>query len=453
MFPPVVLASSSSSSSHNWSYDVFLSFRGEDVRQKFLSHFHKELERNSIIAFKDNEMESSGLITPTLVHAIQESRIAVVVFSKKYASSSWCLNELVEILKCKEEHGQLVIPIFYDLDPSHLRKPSGDFKETFENTCKNQTKKVENQWKQALTGAADIVGYHFNHWDSEAKMAENISRDILVRMVGIWGTSGIGKTIIARALYSNISSQFQSSVYLDRAFFSKCGEGYGRPNFNDYNMKLHLQEDFLSEILSQKDMKIGPMEERLKHQKVLIFIDELDDPHVLNALAGPTIRFGSGSRIIVVTTDRQLLEAHGIDFRYEVDLPSPGNALEIFCKAAFKQNSPPDGLMEFASEVVERAGRLPLDLNMLGLSLRGLNKEDCLKKLPSFRRTLDGGIEKTLKFSYNALGDDDDDDDDENLFDNIACLVENSNFLGGTAVFFCAFCNFDYLTLKDIELN
>ncbi|CAF1712705.1 BnaC03g69970D [Brassica napus] len=244
-----------------------------------------------------------------------------------------------------------------------------------------------------------------------------------VRMCGICGTSGVGKTIIARALFNNLSSKFQSSVYLDRAFFSKCGEGYGRPTFNDYNMKLHLQRKFLSEIMDKKDMKIGPMEERLKHQKVLIFIDGVDDPHALNAVAGQTRWFGSGSRIIVVTNDRRVLEAHGIGFRYEVDLPSPEDALQIFCQAAFKQNSPPDGLKEFASEVVELAGRHPLGLNTLGLTLRGLSKEDCLKKLPSFRTSLNGGIEKTLKVSCDGL--DSEDEDDKKLFHYIVSLFDH----------------------------
>ncbi|CAF2188948.1 unnamed protein product [Brassica napus] len=449
------MASCSSSSSRSWSYDVFPSFSGEDVRKTFLSHFLRELERNSIVAFKDNEMERSQSIAPELVQAIKNSRIAVVVFSKNYASSSWCLNELLEILQCNEELGQLVIPIFYGLDPSHLRKQTGDFGEAFKKTCLNQTHEVEDQWKQALTNVANILGYHSKNCDSEAAMIEEISNDILgkldvtpsanefedfvgikdhmaevillmnleskeVKMVGIWGTSGIGKTTIARALFCNISNQFQRSVFIDRAFISKSMEVYGRANPVDYNMKLRLRMNFLSEILERKNMKIGAMEERLKHQKVLIVIDDLDDQYVLDALAGQTKWFGSGSRIIVVTTDKQLLKAHGIDSIYEVGLPSDEQALEMFCRSAFRQDSPPDGLMEFASEVVERAGSLPLGLDVLGSSLRGLNKEDCLNMLPRLRRSLDGKIEETLRVGYDGLLG-----EDKAIFRHIACLFNH----------------------------
>ncbi|VVB10887.1 unnamed protein product [Arabis nemorensis] len=99
-----------SSSSRNWEYDVFPSFSGTDVRITFLSHLIRELNRKFIIVFKDNEMDRSRSLGPELKLAVRTSRIAVVVFSRNYASSSWCLNELLEIVKCKQEFGQMVIP-------------------------------------------------------------------------------------------------------------------------------------------------------------------------------------------------------------------------------------------------------------------------------------------------------------------------------------------------------
>lgn len=118
----------SSYSSRNRIFDVFLSFRGEDVRKTFLSHLLKELDRRLVSAFKDNEIKRSQWLDLALKQAIRNSRIAIVVFSKHYASSSWCLNELLEIVKCKDEFGQLVIPIFYGLGPSHIRYQRGDFR-------------------------------------------------------------------------------------------------------------------------------------------------------------------------------------------------------------------------------------------------------------------------------------------------------------------------------------
>jgi hypothetical protein len=44
-----------------------------------------------------------------------------VVFSKSYASSRWCLDELVEIVHLKNTIGHTLFPIFYHVNPSDVR--------------------------------------------------------------------------------------------------------------------------------------------------------------------------------------------------------------------------------------------------------------------------------------------------------------------------------------------
>lgn len=101
------------SSSHRIrKYHVFPSFHGPDVRRKFLSHLHYHFASKGITVFKDQEIVRGQTIGPELEQAIRESRISMVVLSKNYASSSWCLDELVEILECKEACGQMVMTIF-----------------------------------------------------------------------------------------------------------------------------------------------------------------------------------------------------------------------------------------------------------------------------------------------------------------------------------------------------
>ncbi|CAF2041699.1 unnamed protein product [Brassica napus] len=449
-------------SSRNWLFDVFPSFSGEDVRQTFLSHLLKELDRKLISAFKDSEIKKSQSIGPELEQAIRDSRIAVVIFSKNYASSSWYLDELLEIKKCKDIFGQLVIPIFYRLDPTHVRKQTGEFGEVFDKTCHNKTEEKKNQWKQALTDVANIHGYHSRNWGNEAKMIEHIANDVLnkflsttskdfndfvgiddhiakmsvllhmeceeVRMVGIWGSSGIGKTTIARALISRLSRHFQSSIFIDRAFISKSMEIYSRGNPDDYNMKLNLQRNFLSEILDKKDIKIdhlGALAERLKYHKVLIIIDDLDDQVVLDTLAGQAQWFGRGSRIIAITKDKHILTAHGINHIYEVKLPSEKLALQILCQSAFRKNSPPHGYLELACEVVEHVDSLPLGLNVLGSHLRGEDKEYWLNQLSRLRKGIDGKIHKTLRVSYDGLNN----KEDKALFRHIACLFNYAGII------------------------
>uniref|UniRef100_A0A0D2ZX46 TIR domain-containing protein n=1 Tax=Brassica oleracea var. oleracea TaxID=109376 RepID=A0A0D2ZX46_BRAOL len=154
---------SSSSLSCNSKYDVFLSFRGEDVRKGFLSHVRKGLESEGIIAFVDDNMERGESVGPLLVGAIKQSRVAIVLLSSNYTSSSWCLDELVEIMKCRDEYKQPVLPIFYKVDPSDVRKQKGDFGKVFDETCARKTEEVKEAWRKALEDVAGIAGYDFSN--------------------------------------------------------------------------------------------------------------------------------------------------------------------------------------------------------------------------------------------------------------------------------------------------
>ncbi|XP_028807430.1 disease resistance protein RLM3-like [Neltuma alba] len=151
---------SPSSSSSSKKYDVFLSFRGEDTRRSFTSHLHTALCLRDIETYIDYELPKGDDISQSLVQAIQDSSISVVVLSQNYASSRWCLNELVQILRCKEHQGQLVIPIFYQVDPSHVRKQGGAYKEAFVEHLEKNSEKVK-EWRQALFEIANLAG-----WDS-----------------------------------------------------------------------------------------------------------------------------------------------------------------------------------------------------------------------------------------------------------------------------------------------
>ena len=88
--------------------------------------------------------------------------ILIVVFSENYASSSWCLDELVKILECRNNR-QLVLPIFYKVDPSEIRKQKGKFGVALtqhEENLKDSMEKVQ-RWRTALTKATDLSGLHY----------------------------------------------------------------------------------------------------------------------------------------------------------------------------------------------------------------------------------------------------------------------------------------------------
>ncbi|GKE65050.1 Toll/interleukin-1 receptor domain-containing protein, partial [Tanacetum coccineum] len=152
-------SSSSSSSFRSWKYDVFLSFRGEDTRKTFVDHLYKALEDRLVRTYKDDITLPRGeSVGPALLEAIEESYIAIIVFSKNYADSLWCLDELVHIMKCREEMEQIVIPVFYEVDPWEVRYQKRKFGEAFSRQeMKNVTK--ADLWRKALVDASNISGW------------------------------------------------------------------------------------------------------------------------------------------------------------------------------------------------------------------------------------------------------------------------------------------------------
>ena len=151
----------SSSSLPKWEYDVFLSFRGEDTRNNFTDHLYATLDQKGIRTFRDDErLERGKSISTELLNAIEKSKFAIIVLSRNYAFSSWCLNELVKIVECKEKTRLTVLPVFHGVDPSDVRNQRGSFAEAFakhEDLIKNEEKLPS--WRAALTQVANLSGW------------------------------------------------------------------------------------------------------------------------------------------------------------------------------------------------------------------------------------------------------------------------------------------------------
>ncbi|MED6188945.1 hypothetical protein PIB30_090840 [Stylosanthes scabra] len=124
-------AAPSSRRTRVFKYDVFISFRGTDTRNTFVDHLYNHLIRKGIFTFKDdNTLEQGQPISSQLLDAIRESRISIV-FSREYPTSTWCLDEMAAILDCQTDSNQVVFPVFYDVDPSDVRKQSGVYEDAF----------------------------------------------------------------------------------------------------------------------------------------------------------------------------------------------------------------------------------------------------------------------------------------------------------------------------------
>uniref|UniRef100_A0A1J3HBT9 Putative disease resistance protein n=1 Tax=Noccaea caerulescens TaxID=107243 RepID=A0A1J3HBT9_NOCCA len=423
----------SSSSRPLWKYDVFLSFRGTDVRKGFLSHLYKALTDKGIHTFRDDtELQRGNFISSALLEAIEQSRFAVVVLSQNYATSRWCLQELVHITKCvKKKHIEL-IPVFFGVDPSHVKKQSGNFAKAFAEHDKRPDTETVETWRKAMAKVGLISGWDSRIWNEESKLIEELVQDLsdrlflpasssdtgeLIgmsthmrsiyplmridpndsRMVGIWGMGGIGKTTIAKHVYKVFSREFDGACLLENV----------KREFRRYGPS-HLREKILSEIFRKKDMNTwnkdsDVMKQRLRGKKVLLVLDDVDDIQQLEELAGNPQWFGPGSRIIITTRDRRVLDQHDVERIYQVKPLRTTQALQLFSKHAFKKPRPCEEYRELSIDVVEQLGGLPLALQVVGGSLYRRELEFWQDKLVLLKNNSDDALLKALRVSYEAL--------------------------------------------------
>ncbi|KAJ9178993.1 hypothetical protein P3X46_010828 [Hevea brasiliensis] len=441
-------AQEASSSTASCSYHVFLSFRGGDTRKNFTDHLYTALVQQGIHTFRDDdEIQRGENIELEIQRAIRESKLSIIVLSKDYASSRWCLDELVMIMERRRLVGHVVVPIFYDVDPYQVRNQAGRYGEAFarhEKDFKEDMGRVE-QWREALREAADLGGmvlqdgYESQFIQNIVREVENkLSRTVLdvtpclvgmdsriarinqwlqdgsddVEIATIYGIGGIGKTTIAKIVYNLNFNKFDG-----RSFLANIRETSELPNG-----LIRLQRQLLSDLVKGKTSKIYNVDEGITRirdvlygKRVLLVLDDVDDVDQFNAIVGMREWFHPGSKIIITTRHEHLLR---FIFRFEVKELDDKESLRLLSWHAFGQDHPADGYQKHSENVARHCGGLPLALQVLGSSLSGKTTivwENALQKL---EKIADSKIQHILRISFDSLQD----DHDKSLFLDIACF-------------------------------
>ncbi|KAJ8769939.1 hypothetical protein K2173_009021 [Erythroxylum novogranatense] len=379
----------------------------------------------------DNSLERGEQLSFSLQKAIEESRVSVIIFSQNYAGSRWCLDELVKIMKCKKERQQIVVPVFYEIESSNVRHQTEAYMDAFK---KHEERYIEDKnkirkWREALTEAANVSGWSSRNIRDESQLVKAIVGDILsklnrmspiqcsnmvgidsrfkkvesllcmedsqsVRMVGIWGMWGSGKTAIAKAVFDRLHTQF------DEYYF--------------------FPSRIVSSFLGEHNKNF--VKDRLSRKRVLVVLDGVDDFMQLQNLSGGNLdKFGGGSRILITTTDRKVLYGYAVDVEiYEVERLSHYQALELFSLSAFGQNHPPADYMDMSIKAVDYCDSNPLALKDFGSSLCKKTTEEWQSALR--RQYLNPYIQTLIRSSYDGLSS-----DAKNVFLDIACFFRGED--------------------------
>ncbi|XP_039165634.1 disease resistance protein RUN1 [Eucalyptus grandis] len=448
--------SSTSTSSSGINYEVFLSFRGADTRKTFTDHLHEKLVDLGIKVFRDDKDLCAGEeIKKELKDSIKRSRISIAILSKDYASSKSCLMELEQMWECRKLNGQTIIPIFYDVSPFDVKHQAGDFERSFhqhENDGVNSN--TIEAWKEVLRRTGNLRGFDRENVDGghEAQLVKEVVRRVRrvlkkddqvvtdklvgidlhvqelmkklgviyrdgqaiqvrgddVRVVGICGMPGVGKTTLAKVIFNKLHKLFEECSFLE-------GISSQKVEVSQEMLIADLQKE-KPEHLKSSGEGIRKIKSLFSNMKVLIVLDDVYENKQIKALVEKLSWFGTGSRIIVTTSNRKVLK--GIDFRapkdgaangtveeYEVAPMRHDHALQLFRKHAFQGDAPQDvSEYDFLSiDITNAIGGLPLAVEITASSLYGEDVQRWRSTLKSLKKYQKDDIYAAFKACYESL--------------------------------------------------
>ncbi|CAN1245456.1 Disease resistance protein L6 [Linum grandiflorum] len=445
-------APNASAEQQHVEYEVFLSFRGPDVRKSFADFLYSYFVHSKIRTFRDEEeLQKGEIIAPSLVQAITESKIYIPILSKSYASSKWCLQELAKMVECcRKGKGHIIFPVFYFMDPRDVRHQAGPYEEAFEQHSKKHDAVIIQDWRITLQEVGQMKGWHVTELDGQGAVIDELFSkvelhlranytlvtDELVgidfhvqevmrllnniesgdgKIVGIQGIGGMGKTTIAKAVFDKICANFNRCCFLEnvRELLSKSD---GITSLQNKLISSILRVDFQVKDASEG---VKTIRERVCKYKVLVVLDDVDDKFEFGQILGKLDNFSSESRFVITTRNKRVVEVLPEYKLYEPKEMSHDHSLQLFSRHAFGMHYPPEGYAALCDEFVKVSANLPLALKVIGSLMFRRDRQFWEEKLMQLRE-VPGSIDKVqhrLKISYNELTY-----EEKEIFLDIACF-------------------------------
>ncbi|KAH0899053.1 hypothetical protein HID58_048621 [Brassica napus] len=445
-------------------HQVFISFRGADVRKNFLSFLTDGLKRACVNYYVDTK-ETKGEVLDILLQRIQESRLVLIILSENYMQSNWCIKELRTTTKDITESRRKVIPIFYNVQVADV-KDKWKVGEQAEGVEGEETvEEREKNVKEALMILTRHMGMRSDEYGTDCEFIEHIVKEVkkvltsieqeekvkasvntTVRSEGekqevssltgtnlqekekslrqrkmlILGMAGIGKTTIAHKLFEEGKNKFHRRMFFDDIDKTSKEEGL-----------TELRVRLLRKLLKKTDKTITEetthesVETELLDSNVFLVLDNVSNKKQLEHLLGNRRWISQGSKVVIVTSDKSLVEDVVSD-TYVVPGLNEKEGLECFCYHAFGDHKVHEGsFMKQSREFVDYARGNPLALKVLGPELRGRDTAHWESKLLQLAQS----PSNVLNVSYDGLSQ-----QQKEAFLDVTCFFRSENHRFVTAL-------------------
>ncbi|CAH8333570.1 unnamed protein product [Eruca vesicaria subsp. sativa] len=425
------------------SWQVFINFRGVELRDNFVSHLEVALTQAGINYYIDRK-ETRSEDLKVLFKRIQQSQIALPIISSMYAESNWCLDELVEIMEQVENGNLKIIPIFFNVTPEEVKDKGGRFRfMVFRENEKNGKSIADLQkWNEGqliveivnsvkkvlaqLEAKPNVLPNNVSPVTSGGnpscptsrekpffedemnrrlkQLKEKISfKSLETQIVGIVGMPGIGKTNLAEMQFHKKKTRF---------VFKKI--------VSSIREKSEQQEpDCLKkELLNGQECNDSA---DMFKRKIFVVLDDVSDKKQIDFLMEKLSLVKKGSKIVITTRDKSSIAGLAQE-TYVVPGLNDKDALELFEYHAFNdQTSSPEGsFLKLSKQFVDYAGGNPLALEALGKELCGQDEAHWEKRLLTLPHCCNRKIKTELKISYDKLSD-----QEKDAFLDIACFFRS----------------------------
>ncbi|KAG0575948.1 hypothetical protein KC19_5G042800 [Ceratodon purpureus] len=430
-------------------YDVFINHRGPDVKVTFAAHLDEALCNAGFYPFLDAKSVGQGRhVFNSIDEALSDACVHVAIFSKRYAESKYCLQELWDMLQTKK----VILPVFYDVQPKDLKDiDHGPYAKAFQKHWRSGKVEESKKWRKALREIADRRGFRRDEFaGDEDQLVRSIVVEVCTQMpaklesdtrrfgieeslknalhqvdkmgddvgiLGLFGMGGIGKTTLADELHRRLVScgDFKAHSFLKDVRSNA-------PN----QLQRQLVRDLFQVDMGRSTMPYRKWFNRFKNQKLLIIVDDIDNVSQFTNLIPELLQLGPGSRIVVTSRHLDVLNGamgpanHKAVF--EVKELNCTFSRKLFNWHAFNSEEPSGDFRDLAEKVADACGGLPLALEIIGASLfdkkdlgvDGFVWMDAVKALKENENILD-----KLRISYDSLPN----DGDKAMFRDIACLM------------------------------